>query len=106
MPRLMRYAVLAAAQKMGADNFYDKSDRDTLKKLRGYFDIIINTVSVELDSSKYMRDYDNGSASKKGNPDCPLLIVSARHSLAGSAICVITEIQEMLNFCSLYRFRK
>ena len=41
------------AKKMGADNFYDVSDRETLKKLRGYFDIIINTVSVELDSNKY-----------------------------------------------------
>ena len=40
------------AKKMGADNFYDVSDRETLKKLRGYFDIIINTVSVELDSNK------------------------------------------------------
>jgi len=43
---------------MGADNFYDTSDRETLKKLRGYFDIIINTVSVELDSNKYMKLLD------------------------------------------------
>jgi len=40
------------AKKMGADYFYDTSDRETLKKLKGYFDIIINTVSVELDSNK------------------------------------------------------
>ena len=42
-------------KKMVADNFYDTSDRENLKKLRGYFDIIINTVSVELDSNKYLK---------------------------------------------------
>jgi D-arabinose 1-dehydrogenase-like Zn-dependent alcohol dehydrogenase len=37
------------AKKMGADSFYDTCDKETLKKLKGYFEIIINTVSVELD---------------------------------------------------------
>jgi Zinc-binding dehydrogenase len=46
------------AKKMGADNFYATSDRENLKKLRGYFDIIINTVSVELDLNKYMKLLD------------------------------------------------
>ena len=43
------------AKKMGADNFYATSDPNTFKKLRGYFDLMINTVSVELDSNKYLK---------------------------------------------------
>ena len=94
------------AKKMGADNFYDTSDRETLKKLRGYFDIIINTVSVEFDSNKYHRsclDVD-GTMIVVGLPEkeiqiAPSSLVSARHSLAGSAIGGIRETQEMLDFC-------
>ncbi|HEX2169238.1 MAG TPA: zinc-binding dehydrogenase [Nitrososphaera sp.] len=37
---------------LGADNFYCTSDSSTFKKLRGYFDVIINTVSVVLDFNK------------------------------------------------------
>ena len=40
---------------MGADNFYSTSDPSTLKKLKGYFDLMINTVSIVLDSNKYMK---------------------------------------------------
>src|SRR6266568_2587577 len=94
------------AKKMGADNFYDTSDRETLKKLRGYFDIIINTVSVELDTNKHMKLLDvDGTMIVVGLPEkeiqiAPFSLVSARHSLAGSAIGGIRETQEMLDFCS------
>ena len=94
------------AKKMGADNFYDTSDRETLKKLRGYFDIIINTVSVELDPNKYIKLLDvDGTMIVVGLPEkeiqiAPSSLVSARHSLAGSAIGGIRETQEMLDFCS------
>ena len=94
------------AKKMGADNFYDTSDRETLKKLRCYFDIIINTVSVELDSNKHMKLLDvDGTMIVVGLPEkeiqiAPFSLASARHSLAGSAIGGIRETQEMLDFCS------
>jgi alcohol dehydrogenase (NADP+) len=94
------------AKKLGADNFYDTSDRETLKKLRGYFDIIINTVSIEIDSNKYMKLLDvDGTMIVVGLPENDIQIasfslVSARHSLAGSAIGGIRETQEMLDFCS------
>ena len=94
------------AKKMGADYFYDTSDREALKKLRGYFDIIINTVSVELDSNKYMKLLDvDGTMIVVGLPEkeiqiAPFSLISARHSLAGSAIGGIRETQEMLDFCS------
>ena len=35
---------------MGADNFYATSDPKTFEKLEGYFDIMINTVSTDLES--------------------------------------------------------
>ena len=94
------------AKKMGADYFYDTSDRETLKKLRWYFDIIINTVSVELDSNKYMKLLDvDGTMIVVGLPEkgiqiAPFSLVSARHNLAGSSIGGIRETQEMLDFCS------
>jgi len=94
------------AKKMGADYFYDTSDRETLKKLKGYFDIIINTVSVELDSDKYMKLLDvDGTMIVVGLPEkeiqiAPFSLVAARHSLAGAAIGGIRETQEMLDFCS------
>src|SRR6266496_157782 len=94
------------AKKMGADNFYDTSDRETLKKLRGYFDIIINTVSVELDPNNYFKLLDvDGTMIVVGIPEkeiqiAPSSLISARHSLAGSAIGGIRETQEMLDFCS------
>jgi len=34
------------AKKMGADNFYATSDPETFKRLKGYFDLVINTLSV------------------------------------------------------------
>ena len=49
---------------MGADNFYSTSDPSNFKKLKGYFDLMINTVSIVLDSNKYMKmlalDGDDG----------------------------------------------
>jgi uncharacterized zinc-type alcohol dehydrogenase-like protein len=94
------------AKKMGAENFYDTSDRETLKKLGGYFDIIINTVSIELDSNKYIKLLDvDGTMIVVGLPEkeiqiAPSSLIRARHSLAGSAIGGIRETQEMLDFCS------
>jgi uncharacterized zinc-type alcohol dehydrogenase-like protein len=96
------------AKKMGAANFYETSDRETLNKLRGYFDIISNTVSVELDSNKYIKLLDvDGTMIVVGLPEkeiqiAPSSLVSARHSLAGSAIGGIRETQEMLDFCSIH----
>jgi alcohol dehydrogenase (NADP+) len=37
-------------KRIGADQFFATSDHKTFEKLKGYFDLIINTVSVELES--------------------------------------------------------
>jgi uncharacterized zinc-type alcohol dehydrogenase-like protein len=94
------------AKKMGADNFYATSDPNTFKKLKGYFDLMINTVSVELDFNKYLKLLAlDGTMVVVGLPEKETSIgafslVIARRSLAGSVIGGISETQEMLDFCS------
>jgi uncharacterized zinc-type alcohol dehydrogenase-like protein len=34
---------------MGADQFYATSDQKTFEVLKGHFDLIVNTVSIEID---------------------------------------------------------
>jgi uncharacterized zinc-type alcohol dehydrogenase-like protein len=94
------------ARSLGADYFYDTSDPLTFKNLRGYFDLVINTVSVELDLNKYMKMIAlDGTMVIVGLPEKQMQIGAfsltiARRSLAGSVIGGIKETQEMLDFCS------
>jgi uncharacterized zinc-type alcohol dehydrogenase-like protein len=94
------------AKKLRVDNFYATSDPNSFKKLRGYFDLIINTVSVELDLNKYMKLLAlDGTMVIVGLPEKQMQIAAfslaiARRSLAGSVIGGIQETQEMLEFCS------
>ena len=77
------------AKKMGADNYYATSDRDTFKRLKGYFDLMINTVPVEIDTNKYLKLLAvDGTMVVVGLPEKELSIgafslVAGRHSLAG-----------------------
>lgn len=41
-------------KRMGADKFYATSYPETFKTLKGYFDLIINTLSVEIDWDQYL----------------------------------------------------
>src|SRR5258708_24664868 len=41
------------AKRLGADHFYATSDPETFAQLAGYFDLIINTVSAEIDWNQY-----------------------------------------------------
>jgi uncharacterized zinc-type alcohol dehydrogenase-like protein len=92
-------------KRMGSDKFYATSDPNTFDSLAGYFDIIINTVSVNLDLNKYLNLLKlDGAMVVVGIPenqmqfDAPIL-VGARRSISGSAIGGIKETQEMLDFC-------
>jgi uncharacterized zinc-type alcohol dehydrogenase-like protein len=93
-------------KRMGADNFYATSDPETFKRLKGYFDLIINTQAVEIDVAQYLNLLAlDGTIvvvgiPEKETPIAPSSLISARHSLAGSAIGGIRETQEMLDFCS------
>ena len=96
---------IADAKRLGADYMFATSDEAIFSKLAKNFDLIINTVSVELDWNKYLgllkRD---GTLVLLGVPsNAPPVhaasLIFGRRSLAGSLIGGIKETQEMLDFC-------
>ncbi len=92
--------------RMGASNFYATSDPETFTKLKGNFDLIICTVSKELDWNLYLDLLTlDGSMVVLGVPTNPVPVaafplIMGRRSLSGSLIGGIKETQEMLDFCS------
>lgn len=103
------------AKKMGADKFYvaanntsssSSNTQESFDELDGYFDLIINTLSVEIDWNRYLNLLAlDGTMVVVGLPEkeTPLNVsslINARRSLAGSVIGEIRETQEMLDFCS------
>ena len=94
------------ALKMGAHNFLVTKNEDVFKKHANYFDLIVNTVSADLN----MNDYFNllkldSTLVVVGLPEKPLTIhpgglIHQRRSYAGSVIGSIQETQEMLDFCA------
>ena len=91
--------------KMGAKHFFATSDESTFKKLAGSFDLIINTVSADIDLNAYLSLLKtNGHMVLVGVPEKPMMLhpfplIMGRRSLAGSLIGGIRETQEMLDFC-------
>src|SRR6476660_9075005 len=93
------------AKRLGADKFYATSDPNTFISLAGKFDLIINTVSVNLDMNKYLNMLKlDGAMVIVGIPENQIqvaapMLVGARRSVAGSGIGGIKETQWMLDFC-------
>jgi len=91
--------------RLGADHFYSTSDPKTFTKLKKHFNLIINTVSVDIDWNEYLELLKiNGTMVLVGVPEknVPVAahsLIMGRRSLAGSLIGGIQETQEMLNFC-------
>jgi alcohol dehydrogenase (NADP+) len=96
-------------RRMGADHFLATSDPMTFEKLKGSFDMIINTVSVELDMNSYLNLLRlDGTMVIVGLPEKELSfgassLTNARRRLAGSVIGGIQETQEMLEFCDKHK---
>ena len=96
----------ADGKRLGADHYYATSDKETFKKLRNTFDLIINTVSAPLDWNVYASLLKPESTFViLGIPDKPIPInamalVFGRRGIAGSMIGSIAETQEMLDFCA------
>ncbi|MGE0171280.1 MAG: NAD(P)-dependent alcohol dehydrogenase [Oligoflexales bacterium] len=93
------------ALRMGAHHFYATSDLATFEQLEGSFDLMINTVSANLDWNAYLTLLAiDGSMVVVGIPEKPIPVgpfplIVGRRSLAGSLIGGIKETQEMLDFC-------
>ncbi len=92
--------------RLGADDYRATSDRQTFKDLAGRFDLIINTVSAEVDVNRFLRLLrTDGTLVNVGAPAEPLSVqafslILQRKSFAGSLIGGIRETQEMLDFCA------
>ena len=93
------------ALALGADEFVVTSNADELKALRGSFDLILNTVSADLDINTYLKLLKwNGTLVILGLPGKPLVVeagalMDKRRALAASGIGGLKETQEMLDFC-------
>jgi alcohol dehydrogenase (NADP+) len=101
------------AKKMGADKFYviptsSSTGQKNFDELEGYFDLIVNTLSVDIEWNHYLNLLAlDGTMVVVGLPEkeTPLSasqLINARRSLAGSGIGGIKETQQMLDFCSKY----
>ena len=94
--------------RLGAKHYYATDDREVFKKLRNSFDIILNTVSADLDLRRYLGLLDlDGVLVELGLPENPLVVpafplLGMRRSITGSAIGGIPETQEMLEFCAVH----
>jgi uncharacterized zinc-type alcohol dehydrogenase-like protein len=92
--------------RLGANHYYATSDPDTFTKLALSFDVILNTVSANLDLASYLELLDlDGALVELGLPEHPMTVpafplMTKRRSLSASAIGGIAETQEMLNFCA------
>ncbi len=90
----------------GAEEYYATKDPETFEKLKGRFDLIINTVSANIDIDAYFSLLTlDGTLVNVGAPGEPMSLnvmslIGHRRSFAGSMIGGIQETQEMLNFCA------
>ncbi len=94
-------------KKFGADHYFaTKDNKQVFKDLRNEFDLIINTVSVNLPLDKYIGLLAvDGTIVELGAPENPLEVaafslLTNRRSLSGSMVGGIGLTQEMLDFCA------
>jgi uncharacterized zinc-type alcohol dehydrogenase-like protein len=92
--------------RLGARHYYATSDPETFHELSGSFDLIVNTVSANLDLGQYLSLLRvDGTLVEVGLPEQPMMVtpmplVGMRRNLSGSMIGGIAETQEMLDFCA------
>ena len=94
------------AMRMGAKHFVVTKDPEVFAAHAESFDLVLNTVSAELDINQYLGLLKiNGTLVVIGLPGKPYEVTAfnllrLRRSLAGSMIGGLPEIQEMLDFCA------
>src|SRR5664279_1209273 len=96
----------ADAKKLGAHKFVLTTNDESVNKVKGYFDFILDTVSAPHDYNLYISLLKtDGIQICVGVPPTPAQIngfslVGGRKSLAGSSIGGLPETQEMLDYCA------
>jgi uncharacterized zinc-type alcohol dehydrogenase-like protein len=96
----------ADGRAFGASRYFATSDPATFTELTNEFDLIVNTVSADIDIEAYLKLLRlDGVLVNVGAPPEPLpvpvfALFSNRRSFAGSSIGGIAETQEMLDFCA------
>lgn len=99
----------ADAIAMGAQHFVSTQDLDNLKPLAKGFDLILNTVSAELNIGDYLNLLKlDGTLVVIGLPGKPYAVeagalLNGRRRIAGSMIGGVPELQEMLDFCGTHQ---
>jgi len=94
------------ARRLGAQKFALTKDAAQMKKLAGYFDFIIDTVSAKHDYNAYLKLLTtDGVMMCVGAPPTPaeigvFTLMGGRRSLTGSGIGGLPETQEMLDYCA------
>lgn len=95
----------ADAKKMGAHHFVSTKDLNDLKQLEKQYDLLLNTVSADIDLEPYLQMLKlDGTLVVIGLPGKPYAVnagtlLGQRRSLSGSMIGGIAQLQEMLDFC-------
>lgn len=93
------------AKRLGAKYYYATGEEGVFEKLGRTFDLILCTVSVDIDWNQYLNTLKrDGTMVVLGvPPKAPTVragsLIFGRHSLAGSLIGGLKETQEMLDFC-------
>lgn len=94
------------ALELGADHYFATNDPATFSALAGRFDLILNTVSANLDVDAYLSLLRvDGTLVNVGAPADPdkyqvFSLIMKRRSIAGSLVGGIRETQEMLDFAA------
>ena len=99
----------ADAFAMGAHHFVSTKYPENLKALETKFDLILNTVSAELEIGDYLNLLTlDGTLVVIGLPGKPYAVhagalLNGRRRIAGSMIGGVPELQEMLDFCGKHQ---
>ncbi|MEL6877440.1 MAG: NAD(P)-dependent alcohol dehydrogenase [Pseudomonadota bacterium] len=95
----------ADAEKLGAHDFLNTTDKAAMKAKSGYFDMVLNTIPVRHDVKPYLHLLRiDGVQVLVGMidmmPEFHTGILLGRKVLTGSGIGGLAETQEMLDFCA------
>jgi alcohol dehydrogenase (NADP+) len=97
--------------RLGASHYYATSDPDTFNTLAGTFDLIVNTVSANLDIAAFLSLLAvDATLVEIGLPEHPtplpmFPLAMKRRNLSASLFGGIAETQEMLDFCGTHDIR-